>query len=49
MTMPMMADLFVRGDPFKAELDKLADSVAKEQFGTDLAAAARWGRAFGLI
>jgi hypothetical protein len=49
VTMPMMADLFVRGDPFKAELDKLADSVAKEQFGTDLAAAARWGRAFGLI
>lgn len=49
MTMPMMADLFVRGDPLKAELDKLADAVAKEQFGTDLAAARRWGRAFGMV
>jgi hypothetical protein len=48
-TMPMMADLAVRGDPYKGELDKLADQVAKDSFGTDLAAAARWGRAFGII
>lgn len=46
MTMPMMADLALRGDPFKKELDALADAVAKEAFGTDLAAAYRWGRAF---
>jgi hypothetical protein len=46
MTMPMMADLGVRGDPFKTDLDKLADKVAKESFGTDLAATARWLRAF---
>lgn len=45
MTMPVMADLAVRGDPYKAELDKLADSVAKAAFGTDLAATARWMRA----
>lgn len=49
VTMPMMADLGVRGDPFKTDLDKLADQVAKDSFGTDLAGAARWGRAFGLI
>ncbi len=49
VTMPMMADLGVRGDPFKSDLDKLADQVAKDSFGTDLAAAARWGRAFGLV
>jgi len=47
MTMPMMADLALRGDPFKPELDKLADAVAKETFGTDLAGALRWGRALG--
>lgn len=49
VTMPMTADMMVRGDPFKPELDKLSDIVAKECFGTDLAAAARWGRAFGII
>ena len=30
-----------------AEVDKLADAVAKRCFGTDLAAAHRWGRALG--
>lgn len=49
MTMPMSADLIVRGDPSKNELDILSDKVAKEQFGSDLHAAARWGRAFGLV
>lgn len=49
MTMPVMADLMLRGDPFKHELDKLSEVVAKEQFGTDLAGAVRWGRAFGVI
>ena len=47
MTMPMTADLLIRGDSYKDELDKIADSVAKQSFGTDLAAANRWGRAFG--
>lgn len=42
MTMPMMADLGVRSDPFRKELDLLADVVAKAEFGTDLAAAMRW-------
>lgn len=42
MTMPMMADLGVRNDPFKPELDILADAVAKATFGTNIAAAWRW-------
>lgn len=49
MTMPMTAGLVMRADPFKPELDKLADEVAKTFLGTDLAGAARWGRAFGII
>src|SRR5512135_1613892 len=49
MTMPVMADLVLRGDPYKPELDKLADEVAKTQFGSDMAAAFRWGRALGVL
>lgn len=49
MTMPMMADLAVRGDPCKAELLKLSDAVAKAAFGTDLAGARRWGGALGMF
>lgn len=48
-TMPVAADMCVRGDPYKGELDKLADEVAKEHFGTDKAAALMWGRALGLV
>ena len=47
VTMPVMADVLNGGDPFKAELDTLADTIARESFGTDLAAAFRWGRALG--
>jgi len=47
--MPMTADLVLRADPFKPELDRMADEVAKESFGTDMAAAFRWGKAFGII
>lgn len=49
MTMPMTADMIVRGDPFKKELDAMADQVAKAFFGTDMAAALRWGQAMGII
>ncbi len=49
MTMPMTAYMVVSGDPFRKELDTLSDAVAKAAFGTDLAAAAVWGKAFGLI
>lgn len=49
VTMPMMAEMLVHGDPYKEDLEKLACQVAIENYGTDLAAARRWGRAFGLI
>ena len=48
-TLPMTAGMVTRGDPFKDELDKMADQVAKEFFGTDLAGAVRWGQAFGML
>jgi hypothetical protein len=49
VTMPMTADMILHGDPFKKELDQLADVVAKHAFGTNMAAAARWGMALGFI
>lgn len=49
VTMPMMADLAVRGDPYKDELDKLSNEVALQFFGSDMEAAKKWGRAFGII
>lgn len=48
-TLPMTASLVLRNDPYKPELEKLADEVAKASFGTDMAAAYRWGRAFGIV
>lgn len=49
VTMPVMAALDVRGDPYVKELDALADAVAKEAFGTDKAAAVVWGRVLGYL
>jgi hypothetical protein len=49
VTMPMSASMDVSGDPFRVELDAIADAVAKRVFGTDLAAAHRWGRVLGHI
>ncbi len=43
VTMPMMADLELGSDPFKKELDQISEQVAKVVFGTDMAAACRWG------
>lgn len=48
-TMPMVADLALGSDPFKPELDKLVDEVAKQQFGSNMRAALVWGRALGMI
>jgi len=47
--MPVMAMLDADGDPYIKELDKVADRVARAEFGTDMAAAARWGQALGYI
>jgi hypothetical protein len=49
VTMPMGAMMEVAGDPWCKELDAIVDAVAKRVFGTDLAAAHRWGRAMGTI
>ncbi len=49
VTMPMSASLGVRGDPYRDILDKMADAVAKTSFGTNLAAAHRWGHALGYL
>ena len=49
VTLPMMAGIMVHGDPFVPELNALVDAVAKQVYGTDLAAAHRWGTALGII
>lgn len=49
VTMPMTASLSVIGDPFQPELDAISEAVARRVYGTDLAAAHRWGRALGHI
>jgi hypothetical protein len=48
-TMPVMAGMCVRNDPYTEELDLLADKLAVESFGNNMAAAYRWGRAFGIL
>ena len=49
VTLPMAASMDVRGDPFREELDLIAEAAAKRFFGTDLAGAHRWGRALGAL
>lgn len=49
VTMPFNASLEIRGDAFEKELGSLSERIAKESFGTDMAAAYRWGRAFGMV
>lgn len=48
-TMPFTATLTLRNDPYQSELDALADAHAKASFGSDLKAAATWGRALGML
>ena len=48
VTMPIAASFCVMGDPYQDELDVIADKVARENFGSDLAGAKRWGRALGM-
>ena len=49
VTMPMMASLGVRKDPWRVELEALAERLAVSVFGTHLAAAHRWGHALGRL
>ncbi len=41
-TLPIMAEILIRKDPEKDELNKFADIIAIESFGTDKAAALKW-------
>jgi hypothetical protein len=47
--MPMCAVFDSGSDPYLPLLDALADIVARKAFGTDLAAAFRWGNALGTL
>jgi hypothetical protein len=47
VTMPVTAWSTIHGDPYKDELNTLAETVARHVFGTDLAAAHRWGLLLG--
>ena len=49
VTMPVSAVMEIAKHPWIRELDALADRVARRVYGTDLAAAHRWGRALGHI
>jgi len=42
VTMPMTAETIIDGDPFRPELEAIAEVVARLVFGTDMAAAYRW-------
>ena len=46
--MPVMAELVIDGDPFVDELQALAEVLAHEAFGTNMAAAERWAPLLGL-
>lgn len=43
VTMPVCAMADVQDDPWTRELDAIADAVAQAVYGTDMAAAYRWG------
>lgn len=48
-TVPVVATWFCGDDAFGIELDTLAETLAREAFGTDMGAAYRWGRAMGML
>ena len=47
--LPMGATMDSHADPFIKELDTIADKVAKMVFGSDMAAAYRWGGLLGRV
>lgn len=48
VTMPVCAMTDIDGDPFRPDLDRLADAVAKAAFGNHIAAACRWAPLLGI-
>lgn len=49
MSQPIMADMAVYGDPYRKDLDVIADEIAKKYLGSNMRAALKWGRALGMI
>jgi len=49
VTMPVMAESYISGDPFAKDLDKFAGMIAQRVYGTQMAAAYRWGSIFGAV
>lgn len=49
VTMPVMAMMYIEGDPYKDYLNQIADEVAKKNYGTDMASAIVWGKALVVI
>jgi len=49
VTMPVCAMTDIYYDSYKDELDEIAGKVAKIFFGTDMAAAYRWGKIMGWV
>ena len=49
VTMPVMATLEVRGDPYQSDLERIAGDIARHVYGTDRAGAHRWGRVLGVL
>ncbi len=47
VTMPIMAETENAGDPYTDYLDHLAGIIARTEFGTEMAAAYRWGALLG--
>ena len=47
VTLPMGAMMDLHNDPYRPELDEVAEAVARKALGTDMAAAYRWGSALG--
>ena len=43
--MPMTASLFSRGDPYRDNLEAIADAVAKRAFGSNMRGAGAWAGA----
>jgi len=47
--MPMCAEMDVQYDPFRPELEEMAQELAAKAFGTSYAGAMIWGRALGVL
>lgn len=47
VSMPMTADLVTEGDPWKPELNLMAQLVATQAFGTATGAATQWAKVLG--